>query len=95
MIYSNELYNNVTQAKKILEKLVETAVFQKAKNLTLLYSINQAIEDLSFIIEKDENLGTDFIRRWNNIMAWTERYFEGHPVLSLLNLIDNEIIPRV
>jgi len=94
MRYTIELISKITQSKSILNDMIASAEKQGAKNFEMLYTIHEALEEATYLVKNQENPGFDFIKKWNGVMGWVHRVFEGHAILQLIYSIDEELIPN-
>lgn len=91
MIDLNEISIDIESADAILEDMISKAKEQGAKNFDMLFTLKDALNELSEQLGKKHIIGDCFITKWDTIMGWVPRVFEDHPLLDILKKIDSVI----
>ena len=93
MIYPESLKNEVEELLSLLNENISTVELQGGQNLGLAYALRAGLEELLTYIEKNISLDRQFIMKWNRVMTYCPRFFEGESILDSINAIDKKIIP--
>ena len=94
MKYSNGISKKVEDSKVILTEMITNAQKQGAQNFDMLYVLQDALEELYLKIGNKEKIDIPLLKKWDNIMGWVPKVFEGHPLLDLIREIDKVIMDR-
>lgn len=85
------LLNKIADAEVIINDMIFKAE-DSGGYFDGLYSFRDLLSALSKFVKQDEYILDDnFIKKWNSIYGHAHRYLEGHPLLDILEQIDNEI----
>lgn len=91
MSYSQNLLDNIEKAKLLLEQMITNAEKQNARNFQMLYSLQNALKELEIKRLQNGKIDSSFMSKWDEIMGWIPRVFEGHSMLRIIRSIDEEI----
>ena len=87
MRHSPELLKKIDDSQALLKQMAIAVSLQGIKAEPLNY-VQEGLTELSSIVENGEILEPLFVMRWDRMMGWVPRYFEGHPLVDLLEEID-------
>jgi hypothetical protein len=91
MKYSTDFIKDIDSSKKILNKMIEQAIKQEMKNFGMFYTLQDGLNELSLKVENGEEFDSVFLKKWDKVMGWVFKAFEGTPLLDLINSIDKVI----
>jgi hypothetical protein len=89
--FKESILVDIESSKAILSEMITRANKQGAKNIGMLSTLNQGLNELTEVL-KDKKVNQDFLKKWNSIMGWAPKVFEEHPLLDLLRNIDNMLM---
>ena len=88
----NTIQFDIDTAKMIIDDMIFKANSIGAKNITILFSVKDGLAELSRKIDKGEKMDKIFMEKWDRLMGWVPRTFEGHFLVEILERIDQHLI---
>jgi alpha-glucuronidase len=91
MEYPTILLKKIEASRAILTTMIESAKKQGVLNYDTVYVLHDGLQELQMYIESKEKISPEFLNKWNRIMGWVPRVFEGQSLLDLIIDIDRII----
>jgi hypothetical protein len=92
MIDLKEISIKIKSANTILDDMIVKANEQGARNFEMLYTVKDGLSELSGQLLTTGVITHSFVAKWDVIMGWIPRVFEGHPLLDILEKIDDFVV---
>lgn len=92
MRYHEKILDKIFTSEDILSQMITNAKNQGAKNFDMFYSLANALSELKEIVKTDKKIDSFFLKKWDAIIGWAPKVFEGHPLLDIIRDIDEIIL---
>jgi hypothetical protein len=87
-----EILSDIQLSNKILNEMILKAKEQGAQNFQMLFSLSDGLTELYQTLIIENKLSRPFYEKWDSLMGWVPKVFEDHPLLELLQKIDNVVM---